>query len=377
MAIVHEPVYRAPTSPPDWNGPESLEQLKRHLQTAVILELHTIPLYLFAAYSIKGNALSTYKIISVVKQEMLHLALSGNVLTAIGGEPKVYGEEYTPQFPAKIFYDKTQLDLKPATLENMKTFQRLEEPISRLALTEPRDLLPEYHSIGEFYEETLRGLRILNQKFEEEGKQLFLTHTCAKQFQTADGSWYDDDMMIIDSIQSAEVALNIVIQQGEGSTGEPVKNTVQSHYQVFTELVEEHPLNCWDVIENPKTSTFADQPNIHSVMLLSDAAYSYLLLTIQTLWTYEGISRQELVTNNIMNLMLTVQKPLSLFLVEQTLANGSHAASPFNLYKFRSPIEAHEELVQLADNAVASYPNVQELLNVRQKVRELIDLRTI
>jgi hypothetical protein len=64
MAELIRPIYRAPTAPPDWAGPDGLAALKRHLQTAVIVELHTIPLYLFAAYSIKENRLSTYKILS-------------------------------------------------------------------------------------------------------------------------------------------------------------------------------------------------------------------------------------------------------------------------------------------------------------------------
>jgi hypothetical protein len=64
MADFDKPVYKAPKGPPDWDAEDALETFKQHLQTAVILELHTIPLYLYAAYSIKDNALSTYKILS-------------------------------------------------------------------------------------------------------------------------------------------------------------------------------------------------------------------------------------------------------------------------------------------------------------------------
>lgn len=63
MPDLDRPVYKAPTSRPGWEGPTGLEELKKHLQTAVLVELHTIPLYLFAAYSINDNPLSTYKII--------------------------------------------------------------------------------------------------------------------------------------------------------------------------------------------------------------------------------------------------------------------------------------------------------------------------
>jgi hypothetical protein len=59
----------------------------------------------------------------VVKQEMLHLGLAGNIFCAIGGTPKVYGEKFTPIFPVNIFYeDKVKLELNPATKENVHTF---------------------------------------------------------------------------------------------------------------------------------------------------------------------------------------------------------------------------------------------------------------
>lgn len=50
------PPLKIPAHAPNWSGPDGLEELKNHLQTAVILELHTIPLYLFAMYSIKDQA---------------------------------------------------------------------------------------------------------------------------------------------------------------------------------------------------------------------------------------------------------------------------------------------------------------------------------
>lgn len=47
------PIFKKPKSKPDWHGPDALKELQQHLQTAVLVELYTIPLYLFAAYSVK------------------------------------------------------------------------------------------------------------------------------------------------------------------------------------------------------------------------------------------------------------------------------------------------------------------------------------
>jgi hypothetical protein len=59
---------------------------------------------------------------AVVRQEMLHMALSGNILCAIGGTPKVYGQDYMPTYPSEIFYDEIQMNLAPATKHNINTF---------------------------------------------------------------------------------------------------------------------------------------------------------------------------------------------------------------------------------------------------------------
>ena len=69
---------------------DTMDDLRRWLQNAVILELATIPTYLSGLYSIKPEARfkNTYVydlISSVVIQEMQHLSLAANVLLSIGG----------------------------------------------------------------------------------------------------------------------------------------------------------------------------------------------------------------------------------------------------------------------------------------------------
>lgn len=68
------------------------------------------------------------------------------------------------------------------------------------------------------------------------------------------------------------IALTIVIEQGEGATGESIKNTVQSHYEVFKELrddVDKHPLVCYPVVENPITSDYKeDAPKVYKVGII-------------------------------------------------------------------------------------------------------------
>lgn len=41
------------------------------------------------------------------------------------------------------------------------------------------------------------------ENYEQAGKTLFDPSTLGKQFQTSDGSWYDDDMTVIHDLKSA------------------------------------------------------------------------------------------------------------------------------------------------------------------------------
>src|SRR5229473_146281 len=67
-----------------------LAWLRQSLQAAIELELATIPPYLCGLWSIKAQGGPAYDLIdSVVLEEMLHMGLVCNMLTAIGGTPQI------------------------------------------------------------------------------------------------------------------------------------------------------------------------------------------------------------------------------------------------------------------------------------------------
>ena len=82
-----------------------LAKLKDHLQTAIEIELATIPIYLYTYYSLvrtkeTGEHISPTQvyankagavIMSVAVEEMLHMSLGANILYALGVEPQLYG----------------------------------------------------------------------------------------------------------------------------------------------------------------------------------------------------------------------------------------------------------------------------------------------
>jgi len=144
------------TQPPLIGGPnqpiKTPKRLRQHLQSAIAVELSTIPLYLFAQYTVKVpqkyandpryvdpvvSAVKSEEIdlslyphtylklcAGVVTEEMLHLSLAGNILKAIGGEPKLYDPDVIPVYPGRMLHrvPKLTLWLREMTKKNLDTF---------------------------------------------------------------------------------------------------------------------------------------------------------------------------------------------------------------------------------------------------------------
>ena len=89
------------------------EEVLKDLQTALLLELSTIPPYLCAQYSIEPgtNEVPVEIIKSVVIEEMLHMVLVSNIMNALGGQPVLTTEEVVPKCFRKFNTTSVQ-DLK-------------------------------------------------------------------------------------------------------------------------------------------------------------------------------------------------------------------------------------------------------------------------
>lgn len=149
-----------------------LKELKENLQTAIWIELATIPIYLFTYYSIDRNRVSGENIgagqlfanraggviMSVAVEEMLHMSLAGNVLHALGGDPQLYLCS-PPSYPASLPYhrprgprgpDGARQDLIPLgklSFEQLWHFLQIEYAEKRDAPPQDRN----WDTIGQFY----------------------------------------------------------------------------------------------------------------------------------------------------------------------------------------------------------------------------------
>ena len=89
------------------------------------------------------------------------------------------------------------------------------------------------------------------------------------------------------------------------------------------------------------------------VSLTFDAAYCFLLRTIETLWYVDNEdNRHKLVLGNLFSLMMGVLKPLAQFLTTQTIGPDNRRAAPcFGYYQFQ---KGESELKQLQDEMQAT-----------------------
>ena len=142
-----------------------LAWLKKSLQAAVTLEFATIPPYLCGLWSIKNNRDPVaVSIREVLQEEMLHMALTCNMLASIGGEPQIAKPGFVPQYPGKLpggVHPELNVGLTALSPESLKVFLEIERPHTVVGHDhgeeeEDEGTSPEAEqdtTIGEFYEE--------------------------------------------------------------------------------------------------------------------------------------------------------------------------------------------------------------------------------
>ena len=189
------------------------------------------------SYTIKNiaNRDSAEIIRSVFMEEMLHMVLAGNVLTAIGGGMKL-GEAQVPQYPlslefeGKKFRDREfQVDLAPFSQASVTTFLRIELPSGfppmGAQLEAASEIVIPGYTIGDFYERIKTDLSELCREFDEE--LVFdgnADHQVNQQYYWNGGG----KPIVVHNLTSAHEAIDIIVEQGEGAGG--TINDGDAHY---------------------------------------------------------------------------------------------------------------------------------------------------
>jgi hypothetical protein len=237
---------------------ESREQLVYLLTQACELEHGLMCEYLFAQFSLKRSIdegitadqlqrILAWEgaIVGVVMQEMLHLALATNLLTAIGAPPHFS----RPNFPilSGWYPDGVQIDLVRFGERALRHFIYLERPEGMDledaegfgALEHARPLMHEgdlmaepqpWQTVGHLYRGVESGLRHLVERYGE--REVFIGPRRAQARWQAFG-W--SEITPINNLEQAQRAIDHIVEQGEGARGD----WRVAHFGIFIGILEE------------------------------------------------------------------------------------------------------------------------------------------
>jgi Ferritin-like len=216
--------------------------------------------YLFAAFSLKQRtdegltpeeleAVTRWRhtISHVATEEMLHLALVQNVLSAIGAGPHLTRPNLPA--PARHYPAAVSLTLVPFGERALQHFLYLERPEGMalegakgidapvheaVPLMADGDIVPQlqdFATIGHLYRSIEEGVGHLADKFGE--RNLFVGPPRA-QATSADFRW--PELVAVTDAASAQQALDTIVEQGEGARG----HWEAAHFGQFVEILEEY-----------------------------------------------------------------------------------------------------------------------------------------
>jgi hypothetical protein len=212
---------RAATTPQD---------LHESLQSAIVLELATIPPYLTAYFSLKpGENTNVADLVrSVVIEEMLHLTIAANVLNAVGGYPVLDSRDVLLDYPAKLpmgVADGLEVHIGPMSISQCEMFMQIEQPEDPIAERPGSDVA----TIGDFYAAII-------DKIKELGEPAFATPSAPQ----VTAPWFPSSQLFaVTDVSSAARALRVIVEQGEGTTSSPGDGDGAgelAHYYRFAEI---------------------------------------------------------------------------------------------------------------------------------------------
>jgi hypothetical protein len=204
------------------------------LQTAIGVEFGTLPPYLYALYTIKPgtNPQATQRIKSVALQEMIHMCLACNILSAIGGAPRIVPPVYPGPLPGDIGPDGTPLTLHlyPFSRDAMQQAMNIEQPVDPPPF--PERLLfatsgePTSVTIGQFYEHLDAFLATLPREAWQPTSN-----------QIVDDQFFAGQLFAVRDYADAHRAIGNIVSEGEGAQDDPLDFQHEiAHYYRFGEI---------------------------------------------------------------------------------------------------------------------------------------------
>jgi CDGSH-type Zn-finger protein/truncated hemoglobin YjbI len=362
---------------------EHREALIYMLCEAAELEHGIMCQYLFAAFSLKQSAEEGLteaqvaavtrwrkQVLHVAAQEMLHLALVHNLMSAIGGAPHL-SRPNLPQ-PVDHYPAGVQLALLPFGEQALRHFMFLERPegmdlqdaegLAAMGRAEPlmneRDIVPrrqDFATVGHLYRSIEAGVARLAEK---NGPDWLFVGPPKAQATPAHFQW--PELVEVTDAASAQRAIDTILEQGEGPRGE----WRNAHFGQFVEILDEYlqlteedpafepvrPVIAANVrpperdvevplITDPLTARLTDLFNV---------AYEILLLALERYFahTEETDAQLKVLADLAVGLMLQVIKPLGDLITTLPVGPGvpgKNAGPSFELFYESDYLMPHRE----------------------------------
>ncbi|MEV6874217.1 ferritin-like protein [Amycolatopsis sp. NPDC051128] len=389
-------------APPEANRPiDTVESLFSHLYDAARLEMSTIPLYLYAAYSIKTANVSQWSsgpgafrlIKSIVIEEMLHLSLVRNLIVAIGyGEHvKFQHKAFIPEFPTPMLCRVPDLELRLAPL----TTELVRDVFMPLELPAKVDAPPEsdkYQTIGQFYKAIFDGFQRLcgvepgTYGRPDQAKQKALFRHNRMDLQYTNAYWNEGGggaPVIVHDLHSALTAINLIVEQGEGMDPDQQEVPIDPqdpagqqqaglfefpHYVKFKRIADGwEPIGeVYPMPDNPRVSQFPEGP-VRDLGQLACAAYTYVLAMLDELYNTSGNDVKPGATSPryglerkfiaaMQGLLFGVIKELVRIPITEGPYCDLHAAPTFEYYEFPEDRSLTQHLRELCERVLPHYP---------------------
>ena len=319
---------------------DTIRGLRSGLGNAILLEHATIPTYLYALYSLKpGTNPAIRRLIrSVVMEEMLHLTLACNILNAIGGEPAIDDPAMIPSYPGPLpggVESSLVVPLQRFSIDLVKNvFMEIESPAKPLIFpTEALVAAPV--TIGMFYAK-------IAEQIQAQGPAIF-TGDVSRQVKEGFPS---DELIAVTDVASALLAIEIIVEQGEGTTKSPLDlEHGLAHFYRFEEIykgktlvpdaslpegfhwgdppIPFDPTGVWPVVANPKAATYPAGSTARQACDTFNYTYTGLLKSLHTVFN----GHPENLDTSI-GLMESLKEQAQT-VMEIALPDGTHAGPSF------------------------------------------------
>lgn len=292
----------------------TLQDVCTALQQAVELEHATIPVYLYALYSLvpSTNTEIAGIIESVVVEEMLHMTLASNVLNALGGSPQIGQPGFVPSYPGPLpggVETGLIVNLAPFSMTQLQAFLDIEEPEDPINYKASAALEETGITIGEFYTAISDAIALL-------GNGVFVNPP-----RNQVGPDLMPESVVVTDVSTAQQAINTIIEQGEGTSSSPeeVVGGGYAHYYRFMQIQKGYLL-----VKDPQIKPPNPQYSYTGAPVPFDPLGVYAVPTDPKAATYPPGSTQRFACDNF-NYTYT-----SLLLALNALFNGQSTPAQFN-----------------------------------------------